>query len=628
MTSTTSFSQAPTPPQKPTIEKPETTTVFTPKRQLDLTTPRPQSKPKTKKTSNSQSIFSSVKNIFPLKPSLNTEQKASDSSLPKIIHQYRKIFKLQQQKKFKEADKEINRLHNPALIGHVLKHRYLHPSGYQASFEDLTIWLKKYDDHPTAMRIYQLAQRRMPNDYDYTLQKPHYTSYMNGSVITGVRPKQFKPISYKRTSAQQSDFLDIQSTVQNHIKDGFPTGALNALTQSSVYTSMSQSERDSIIARIAQSYLVEGKPDKAFQHASLIADRHGAEIPISGWVAGIAAWQQQKYNIAGQYFQRTASSPYATDTMIPAASYWAARAYGKMNNKDRVDQWLRKAASYTTNFYGILARKKLAINHKYDWTSPIFTHNDRKLLLSFVRGERAYYLAHLGLHNLATMELEGIDPTHNSDLEKALYAFAIDRGLSRFLYKFGHSFKPDGGNHRYDSALYPTLPMWTHLKSPAIDKALTHALIRQESRFKSDVQSDSGALGLMQLLPETAAYIMDNPQLKTIQKPQLFDPKINIKIGNTYVKSLLTLPDVKNDLFYMLIAYNAGPGTLSRWKNKIKIDENDPLLFIELIPSAETRSFIEHVMENLWIYRNKFDQESPSLEALVHDVWPPYRNLD
>jgi soluble lytic murein transglycosylase-like protein len=390
---------------------------------------------------------------------------------------------------------------------------------------------------------------------------------------------------------------------------------------------MTQSERDLIIARIAQSYLVEGKHEKAFQHASLISDRYGTEIPISGWVAGIASWQQRNYTMAGQYFQRTAGSKYATSVMVAASSYWAARSFEKMQNKDKTDQWLQKAASFPTSFYGILARKKLGKKHEFNWKVPTFIDRDRQLILSTPRGQRAYYLAYLGLNNLATMELEGIDPSNNPALEKALYAFASDRKLSRFLYKFGHSFTPENAQH-YDAALYPDISAWQSLKSPKIDKALIHALVRQESRFKANAQSSSGALGLMQLLPSTAAYIMKKPKFETTQKSKLFDPKINMNVGDTYVDTLLNTKGVGNNLFSMLIAYNAGPGTLARWQNRIKIASSDPLLFIELIPSAETRSFIEHVMENLWIYRDKFGQEAPSLEAIIHDVIPPYRTLD
>ncbi|MGB1077530.1 MAG: transglycosylase SLT domain-containing protein, partial [Bdellovibrionales bacterium] len=111
------------------------------------------------------------------------------------------------------------------------------------------------------------------------------------------------------------------------------------------------------------------------------------------------------------------------------------------------------------------------------------------------------------------------------------------------------------------------------------------------------------------------------------RKNSLTSPLTNVKIGEQYVASLLRNERVNNNLFALLIAYNAGPGTLNRWQKKIDA-MHDPLLFIELIPSAETRAFVERVMANLWIYRDQFGQEAPSLEAISQNVWPPYRALD
>ena len=73
----------------------------------------------------------------------------------------------------------------------------------------------------------------------------------------------------------------------------------------------------------------------------------------------------------------------------------------------------------------------------------------------------------------------------------------------------------------------------------------------------------------------------------------------------------------------MMIAYNAGPGNLVRWKAGLK-DVDDPLLFIESIPSPETRAFVERVMVNYWIYRIRMGQETPSLDAVADSSQADY----
>ena len=71
----------------------------------------------------------------------------------------------------------------------------------------------------------------------------------------------------------------------------------------------------------------------------------------------------------------------------------------------------------------------------------------------------------------------------------------------------------------------------------------------------------------------------------------------------------------------MLTAYNGGPGNLVKWKKFARYGK-DPLLFIEVIPSAETRIYIERVMANYWIYNIRFGKDNYTLRQLANDRWP------
>ena len=118
-------------------------------------------------------------------------------------------------------------------------------------------------------------------------------------------------------------------------------------------------------------------------------------------------------------------------------------------------------------------------------------------------------------------------------------------------------------------------------------------------------------------MPSTASYMAKGIDVS------LTHPQTNISVGQKYVRHLLMDPSVNNDLFYMAIAYNAGPGNLSRWKKQYK-NIDDPLLFIESIPSAETRNFVERVMVNYWIYRIRAGKDNPSLDAVASDTKGEY----
>ena len=83
------------------------------------------------------------------------------------------------------------------------------------------------------------------------------------------------------------------------------------------------------------------------------------------------------------------------------------------------------------------------------------------------------------------------------------------------------------------------------------------------------------------------------------------------------------MKSVNNNLIFLTAAYNGGPGNLQKWQEKINYLD-DPLFFMESIPSRETRWFIEKVLTKYWIYKNKAGLESQSLILLASGKNPIY----
>jgi soluble lytic murein transglycosylase len=156
---------------------------------------------------------------------------------------------------------------------------------------------------------------------------------------------------------------------------------------------------------------------------------------------------------------------------------------------------------------------------------------------------------------------------------------------------------------------------------------LVYALIRQESGFNPKAKSPDGARGLMQLMPRTASFMARDRAYRRSKRRKLFDPGINLELGQRYITHLLRHSIVQGNLFRLTAAYNGGPGNLNKWQRKMDYGD-DPLLFIESLPSKETRLFIERVLTNLWIYRMRLGQEAPSLDGLAAGRWPLYVPLD
>jgi peptidoglycan lytic transglycosylase len=135
-----------------------------------------------------------------------------------------------------------------------------------------------------------------------------------------------------------------------------------------------------------------------------------------------------------------------------------------------------------------------------------------------------------------------------------------------------------------------------HARQYDLDAALLAAVIYRESKFDADARSSSGALGLMQLLPETAEGIAQLTGGSRFEVDDLFDPEINVRYGSFYLRRLLRKYD---DERLALAAYNAGQANVDEW---IASGEEE-------IPFPETREFVDNVLEAREIYARAYADE-------------------
>ena len=108
---------------------------------------------------------------------------ATATTVPKPLGEfdvalYSRLIALQKAGNMKQAIREMGRIQNPLLTGHLLAQRYLHPTAWRSSYKELSGWLAKYDDHPDASRIYWLAKRRKPKNAK--APKSPKPGYLNG----------------------------------------------------------------------------------------------------------------------------------------------------------------------------------------------------------------------------------------------------------------------------------------------------------------------------------------------------------------------------------------------------------------------------------------------------------------
>ena len=136
--------------------------------------------------------------------------------------------------------------------------------------------------------------------------------------------------------------------------------------------------------------------------------------------------------------------------------------------------------------------------------------------------------------------------------------------------------------------------MQTASEQQGVRLELLLAIAKQESRFAPAVRSVAGAIGLMQLMPATAASLIDRP----LEEGDLEQPALNVSLGAAYLRDLLDLWN--DDPFRSIASYNAGPGAVASWPTP---EANDDIeLWVERIPYPETRYYTKKVLDNLLSY--------------------------
>lgn len=132
-----------------------------------------------------------------------------------------------------------------------------------------------------------------------------------------------------------------------------------------------------------------------------------------------------------------------------------------------------------------------------------------------------------------------------------------------------------------------------------VDPYLVFAIIRAESKFQTAAESPAGARGLMQIMPETAAWIAEQQGITDYSTIDLHDPRDNIQLGCWYLSDLIE--EFNGNLPLVAAAYNAGRGTVSKWVSTGQWTGDPDQL--DHIPFEETRQYVKNVLKNYEAYQ-------------------------
>lgn len=537
------------------------------------------------------------------------------------VVRYQHIFDLQADGHWKKADRLIKKLEDRVLVGHVLAQRYLHPTKYRSKYKELKAWMAEYADHPDARRLYKLALRRKPANW--RAPKRPVPGYL-GSI--GEARKIEQPPRKKLSRAQRRQVRAFKRQIRSQLRSGWTKAVKRFIQTKQVKRLFSNFDMDQAKARLGAGYFAAGRDEWAVMWAGEAAKRSGRYLPEANWTAGLASWRLGKRDDAARYFEAAASAKGMSGWMTSAAAFWSARAHLVGGNPEKVNAMLGHAATYPRTFYGLLARKMLGLPNTFSWTTPELEQPALDTLAASPAGRRTLALLQVGEDRRAERDMRGLAGRSTPEVALGILALASRTNMPALAVRLNNALFPDGGG--FDGAAYP-LPAWEPEGGYNVDKALIFGLIRQESAFNPEAKSWAGARGLMQLMPRTAGFVARDQRFhraaSTLRK--LFKPEINMKLGQKYINILLQDKKINGDLFLLATAWNGGPGNLNKWRRKTN-HMDDPLFFIESIPSRETRIFIERVLTNMWIYRDRLGQPTPSLDAIAAGDWPVYKALD
>lgn len=296
--------------------------------------------------------------------------------------------------------------------------------------------------------------------------------------------------------------------------------------------------------------------------------------------------------------------------------YWHARAL-KANGKSRDANAVFVALSHEHSFYGQLAREELGVTLSVPAAShPISAKEISKMEHNpGIRRALALYR----LDQRIEANREWIWTIRDFSDEQLLAAARVAQRYGIYDRAINTAIKTVA---RHDFSLRYLAPyrdqVRTVMQQHQLDEAFVYGLIRQESRFISNIKSSAGATGLMQLMPATAKWVAGKLGIKNFHSGLISDVNTNLQLGAYYLKHVLDQLD--DQPLLAAAAYNAGPGRARRWRS------NRPLegaIYAETIPFNETRDYVKVVLSNSMYYASNFNQpHRPTLKQRLGTVAP------
>lgn len=317
--------------------------------------------------------------------------------------------------------------------------------------------------------------------------------------------------------------------------------------------------------------------------------------------AAIIAFAHDDAKSAALEFDSLASLMPRSDE-ASAAKYWSGRAWAATGNKALAQvRWRELAASPSVSYYGTVAAQRLG---EKPWVPTARTDSFPHYASVDSAIGRATLLERLGMDIEARLEYDALDEAAAASPDRLIataHAMLEHDQSSRAIRLAQKAIDAGQRDARAYRLLFPVLDrdeLTRNAKENRLDPALVAGLIRQESNFNPRALSVAGARGLMQVLPSVGEEVSHSLHYPVWSPSLLFDADASLQLGTAH---LAAFSKQYGPLPRVLAAYNAGGSRVTRWVNKAGMD--DPELFAERVPFAETRDYVRIVQRNAELYR-------------------------
>ncbi|SDY14334.1 lytic transglycosylase domain-containing protein [Nitrosomonas sp. Nm33] len=316
------------------------------------------------------------------------------------------------------------------------------------------------------------------------------------------------------------------------------------------------------------------------------------------WKARVAL-REGKWDLVMQCIESMPSAMQQADVW----RYWKARSLKTKGELVAANEILAPL-SHEHSYYGQMAKEELGVmlsEPAANYQSSMQEISDMQRVPGI---QRALALYQLNLRVEANREWVWTIRNFNDEQLLAAAEVAYRHGLyDRAINTAIQTVSQHNFNLRY---LAPYREQMREvLRYQELDEAFVYGLIRQESRFLSDVKSSAGAMGLMQLMPATAKWVAGKLGMQNFHNHLVTDINTNLRLGTYYLKHVLTL--FNNQPLLAAAAYNAGPGRAKQWRDEIRPLEG--AIYAETIPFNETRDYVKVVLNNSMYYANNFGHQ-------------------